>query len=102
MAKKKNVTQVNHVHVGILAVASILLSIAFLAQHLSYSQAAKPADAGFDQFGYNYTARLFSGKADGTDRNLDGAVWGDPAYANDHLKMTWSKAWDDARFNGGP
>ncbi len=55
---------------------------------------------GFDQFGYNYTARLFNGKADGVDRNLDGTVWGDTTYTNDRLVMKWSKAWDDARFHG--
>ncbi len=57
---------------------------------------------GFDQFGYNYQARVFVGKADGVDRNLDGTVWGDPFYANDHLVMKWSKGWDDARFHGAP
>lgn len=57
---------------------------------------------GFDQFGYNYGARIFNGLADGVDRNLDGTVWGDSTYANDHLVMKWSKAWDDARFNGAP
>lgn len=57
-------------------------------------------DAGFDEFGYNYTARLFSGAADGVDREIDGKVWGDPTYANDHLVMKWSQAWDDARFHG--
>jgi len=60
------------------------------------------AKGGFDEFGYNYQARLFNGNADGTDRILDGAVWGDPMYANDHLVMKWSKAWDDARFHGAP
>ena len=60
------------------------------------------AKGGFDEFGYNYQARLFSGKADGVDRVLDGKVWGDPTYANDHLVMKWSKAWDDARFHGAP
>jgi hypothetical protein len=55
---------------------------------------------GFDEFGYNYQARVFVGKADGVDRVLDGKVWGDPTYANDWLVMKWSKAWDDARFHG--
>ncbi len=58
------------------------------------------SNQGFDEFGYNYTARIFVGPADGVDRNLDGKVWGDPTYANDRLKMVWSKAWDDAKFNG--
>ena len=60
------------------------------------------AGGGFDEFGYNYQARLFVGPADGVDQVLDGTVWGDPAYANDHLVMKWSKAWDDARFNAAP
>jgi hypothetical protein len=55
---------------------------------------------GFDEFGYNYKARIFVGRADGVDRVLDGKVWGDPTYANDHLVMKWSKAWDDATFHG--
>ena len=55
---------------------------------------------GFDEFGYNYRARVFVGQADGVDRNLDGTVWGDPTYGNDHLKMSWSRAWDEARFHG--
>jgi len=60
------------------------------------------AEGGFDEFGYNYKARIFVGKADGVDRKLDGTVWGDPRYANDHLVMKWSKEWDDARFHGAP
>lgn len=55
---------------------------------------------GFDEFGYNYGARIFNGKADGVDRIIDGEVWGDDTYANDHLVMKWSEAWDDARFHG--
>jgi hypothetical protein len=64
--------------------------------------AAASVGKGYDEFGYNYQARTFVGKADGVDRVLDGTVWGDPTYANDHLVMKWSKAWDDARFNGAP
>jgi len=58
------------------------------------------ARVGFDEFGYNYKARVFVGPADGVDRVLDGTVWGDPTYANDLLVMKWSKGWDDARFHG--
>src|SRR3989304_5078336 len=58
------------------------------------------AAGGFDQFGYNYKARIFVGPADGVDRVLDGKVWGDPTYANDYLVMKWSKGWDNARFKG--
>jgi len=57
---------------------------------------------GFDEFGYNYKARIFVGAADGVDRVLDGKLQGDSTYAKDHLVMKWSKAWDDARFHGAP
>jgi len=67
---------------------------------LAVAAVAIAAGGGFDEFGYNYKARNFVGRADGVDRSLDGTVWGDPAYAEDHLVMKWSKAWDDARFNG--
>ncbi len=56
------------------------------------------AAGGFDEWGYNYQARVFSGPADGVDRVLGN----DPVYGNDHLVMKWSKAWDDARFHGAP
>ncbi len=76
-----------------------VLMIAVLALNLA-TPALAAGPKGFDEFGYNYQARLFNGPADGVDRLLDNAVWGDDAYANDHLVMKWSKAWDDARFNG--
>jgi hypothetical protein len=75
---------------SIVVLAALALAPVLMAQ----------AGGGFDEFGYNYQARIFSGPADGVDRVLDGAVWGDPTYAKDHLVMKWSKAWDDARFNG--
>lgn len=55
---------------------------------------------GFNEYGYNEVAGIFNGPADGVDRFLDGKVWGDPTYANDHLIMKWSKAWDEAKYNG--
>lgn len=77
---------------------AILLCLALLA---FTTVPALANDRGFDEFGYNYQARIFVGPADGVDRVLDGKVWGDPTYANDHLVMKWSKAWDNARFHGG-
>lgn len=55
---------------------------------------------GFNEFGYNYNARVFSGPADGVDKLNDGMVWGDPTYANDHLVMKWNAAWDACNANG--
>lgn len=74
--------------------AAILILVVLVLPALGKS------DSGYDQYGYNYQARLFNSRADGVDRTLDDKVWGDSYYANDHLVMKWSKAWDDARFNG--
>ena len=72
------------------------------ASALFLTAGAALAAGGFDQFGYNYQARVFVGPADGVDRILDGKVSGDPTYAKDHLVMKWSKGWDAARFDGKP
>ena len=80
----------------------LLSMVALTAMALLPVLAVSAASGGFDQFGYNYNARIFVGAADGVDRGLDGTVWGDPTYAQDHLVMKWSKAWDDARFHGAP
>jgi len=61
---------------------------------------AVSVSAGFDQFGYNYQARIFVGSADGVDRTLDETVWEDSTYANDHLVMKWNKAWDACNSAG--
>lgn len=55
---------------------------------------------GFNEFGYNYGARIFVGPADGVDKILDGKVWGDPTYANDHLVMKWNAEWDRGNSEG--
>ena len=80
--------------------------IAFFAMLVLVFAIASPvlADSGsgtgFDQFGYNYGARIFVGPADGVDRNLDGTVWGDPTYANDQLVMKWNAQWDNCNTYG--
>lgn len=80
---------------GGLAVFAFVFSV-------NFAFAAKPVDKGFNEFGYNYSARIFNGLADGVDRNLDGTVWGDPTYANDHLVMKWNAAWDACNDLGTP
>lgn len=80
-----------------------LIVVTLVLSFLTFTAvSALAGGGGFDEFGYNYAARIFVGAADGVDRNLDGSVWGAPTYANDHLVMKWSKAWDDARFHGAP
>lgn len=81
---------------------SILLVVTMLLTITGTALAEKPTDKGFDQYGYNDTARIFNGPADGVDRVLDGAVWGDPTYANDHLTMKWNAAWDACNDFGTP
>ena len=93
---------------GFIFLASFVFSFTFVGVQCLLKPLVSPSrvlgpggqsgNVGFDQFGYNYQARIFNGKADGVDRVLDGTVWGDPTYANDHLVMKWSKAWDDSRF----
>ena len=94
--------------IALIAAVALVATLAFPALAVKPSSfdangnaTSLVADSGFDLYGYNYTAMIFSGPADGVDRNLDGTVWGDPTYANDLLVMKWSKAWDDARFHGG-
>jgi hypothetical protein len=81
---------------------STIALISALVMMAALSVPALAAGGGTDAFGYNYRARIFVGAADGVDRLLDNTVWGDPTYANDHLVMKWSKAWDEARFHGAP
>lgn len=66
------------------------------------------AQGGFNEYGFNYNARIFVGVGENWYRGKYGLpVWheGDPflwdeTYGRDHLVMKWSKAWDDARFHG--
>src|SRR5829696_9242524 len=79
---------------GRLSVFAVLVTFAFTI--------AAAGKGGFDEFGYNHQANIFVGTADGVDRVLDGMLYGDSIYANDHLVMKWSKAWADARYRGAP
>ena len=78
----------------------LLLALALLFLVVYAVLAKNNGEGGFNEFGYNKVARLFEGKADGVDRNSDGTVWGDPTYANDHLKMNWNAEWDRGNREG--
>ena len=73
----------------------LILVVTLLAIPLTNASAG-----GFDEFGYNDVAGVFVGPTDGVDGILDGLVWGDPTYANDHLVMKWNRAWDNCNENG--
>lgn len=78
----------------ILAVSSVLVSLSFLFVVPAF------AASGFDQYGYNDTARNFVGTgnswclAGGYGENCLGI------YSSDKLIMKWNKAWDDCNANG--
>jgi hypothetical protein len=58
------------------------------------NSAGNPLVLGFDQFGYNYQARMFNGTYDSVDRVLDGKYWGATGdYVDDNLIMKWSDDW---------
>lgn len=90
--------QYHHIIKVVKVSLSAVLSLAFVGASALSASALSPN--GFNEFGYNYNARIFSGKADGVDKNLDGTIYGDPTYANDHLVMKWNKAWDDCNSHG--
>lgn len=85
-----------HLHPKIIAL--IVIGLVLLAAIAVFAK--NNGEGGFDEFGYNKTARIFEGKADGADRNLDGTLWGDPTYGNDHLKMNWNAEWDRGNREG--
>ena len=61
---------------AVLALAVLVAALAMFALAGTASAAG-----GFDQYGYNDTARIFNGLADGLDRNLDGTYYGNTTYA---------------------
>lgn len=62
---------------------------------------SEAAGNGFDELGYNRTARIFNGLADGVDGILDGKYYGSVSpYAFDKLKMKWNAEWDRGNAEG--
>jgi hypothetical protein len=56
--------------------------------------AGNPIKLGYDEFGYNYQARIFNGTYDTSDRVADGKYFGATVdYADDSLIMKWSDDW---------
>lgn len=84
--------RMDHVGAFIFGIAVAL----FVFPLLGVSFAAR----GFDEFGYNDNARIFSGIADGVDRKIDGKIWGSPDYASDRLVMKWNAEWDRGNDEG--
>ncbi len=72
----------------------------FAASLLIVSLAGVFAAGGFDQFGYNYQARVFVGT--GSSWCLAGGQAADclGMYSNDQIVMKWNAAWDSCNANG--
>ena len=72
------------------AAVSLAISLAFLVSALASPAAAN----GFDQYGYNRTARVFQGPASGwcLARGAPADCLG--IYSNDNLVMKWNAEWD--------
>lgn len=81
-----------------------IFSVFTLALLVTPAFAAKPADNGFDEFGYNNTARVFVGtclswaEAGGMSRADASTYCG--VYSSDKLVMKWNAAWDACNANG--
>jgi len=81
-------------------IKTLIIGTVAILSLVGLTTSSASAAGGFNQYGYNYGARIFSGLADGVDKSLDGKVWGDPTFANDHLVMKWNAAWDSCNANG--
>jgi hypothetical protein len=64
---------------------------------LLLNSAGEVLTVGYDDWGYNYQARIFNGKYCDAYRN---ALWCQP-YANDDLEMKWNDAWLSNQDNDG-
>lgn len=66
--------------------------------------AAKPTDKGFDEAGYNRTARIFNGIGwDWCMDKVDDETWCESylgPYANDNIIMKWNAEWDRGNAEG--
>ena len=69
---------------------SLAISLALLVSAL----AAPAAANGFDQYGYNRTARVFQGPASGYCLARGWPADCQGIYSNDNLVMKWNAEWD--------
>lgn len=82
-----------------------LISISLFLTLVTFVRADKPADVGFNEFGYNYNARVFNGT--GYQWCMGKYGWDVAAcdsylgiYAGDKLVMKWNEEWDRGNAEG--
>lgn len=85
------------------AIFFLMITLALVAT-VNLAFAAKPANKGFDEFGYNDTARNFVGTGMSWCMGKVGdEIWCTDylgEYANDKLNMKWNAAWDKCNEAG--
>ncbi|MDP3941637.1 MAG: hypothetical protein Q8Q49_05005 [bacterium] len=105
MASKKATTGI-HPHVKLVLIGIVVLLVGSTVMTIAKgNRSNNPTGNGFDGLGYNRSARIFEGAADGVDGTIDGKAYSLALYANDHLKMKWNAEWDrgnDEGWNSGP
>ncbi len=97
MAKKQSADQ--GFRKGVLLVVLGAIALIGWAQ-LSNSNTVMGANAGFDQYGYNNTARIFNGtgKSWAVAKGLPADYMG--IYSPDKLVMKWNAEWDRGNAEG--
>src|SRR3990172_1578673 len=77
-----------------------ILSTALVLAVVTVVKADKPTGVGFDEFGYNRTARIFNGTGSGLclERGASANCLG--IYSPDKLTMKWNAEWDRGNDEG--
>lgn len=99
MRKKKSGVYDNGMRKGILLVALGAIAL-FVAAQVINSDSVMGVNAGFNQYGYNYTARLFNGTGSGwcQAKGFSSDCMG--IYSPDKLVMKWNAEWDRGNSEG--
>jgi hypothetical protein len=95
--KVQRINIIKHLFPVFLLIFAALSVVGFSGLTVS---AAKPTDVGFDQYGYNNTARVFNGT--GSSWCVAGGQAADclGAYSSDKLVMKWNAEWDRGNAEG--
>lgn len=103
MNKLEKLIDVKKNGVFLLVVASIL-AVLVVGKQASLTMTAvegvSTSNNGFNQYGYNYTARIFNGTGESwsLSKGLPADYLG--AYAKDKLVMKWNAEWDRGNAEG--
>ena len=104
MVYQHNIGLIDKRKLGIFGTIMLGLGLALSSSigMFARANAAKPQDTGFDQYGYNRTARVFNGtcKSWAEERMADPVSACGADYVNDKLIMKWNSEWDRGNLEG--